>query len=225
MKLTPEFIESRISKAEYTVHDNRLTICLLTLVNGFVVTGESSCADPAEFNADLGQQLARKAAVDKLWAFEGYLLKERLQGDQSVAAVDFLVSQVYETAVDKGWWDAPVLPVVPPSLVGMLEDPGIFSDYVKALIQQIKELSKPNIGEKLALMHGELSEGLEAARVDILAPDKYCPEFSNFEVELADTIIRVFDLAGHFKLRLGAAILAKMAYNKTRPRKHGNKKF
>lgn len=55
-----------------------LTICVLVLRNGFTVTGESACASPENFDADLGIKIARKHAMDKIWALEGYALKSRL---------------------------------------------------------------------------------------------------------------------------------------------------
>lgn len=55
-----------------------LTFCVLVLKNGFTVTGESACASPENFNAEIGQKIARSNAVNKIWALEGYLLKERL---------------------------------------------------------------------------------------------------------------------------------------------------
>jgi hypothetical protein len=55
-----------------------LTICVLVLKNGFTVTGESACASPANFDAELGRKIARGHAVDKIWALEGYALKQRL---------------------------------------------------------------------------------------------------------------------------------------------------
>ena len=55
-----------------------LTICVLTLRNGFTVTGESACASPENFDAEIGQQVARKNAEEKIWALEGYRLKESL---------------------------------------------------------------------------------------------------------------------------------------------------
>lgn len=57
---------------------NLLTFCVLVLKNGFTVTGESACASPANFNAQIGQRIARENAVNKIWLLEGYLLKERL---------------------------------------------------------------------------------------------------------------------------------------------------
>lgn len=55
-----------------------LTFCVLVLRNGFTVTGESACASPENFNADIGRKIARENAINKLWGLEGYLLKERL---------------------------------------------------------------------------------------------------------------------------------------------------
>jgi hypothetical protein len=55
-----------------------LTICVLVLRNGFTVTGESACASPANFDAELGAKIAKGHARDKIWALEGYLLKSKL---------------------------------------------------------------------------------------------------------------------------------------------------
>ena len=55
-----------------------LTFCVLVLRNGFTVTGESACASPENFDAELGRKIARQNAVAKLWPLMGYELKERL---------------------------------------------------------------------------------------------------------------------------------------------------
>ena len=61
-----------------------LTVCVLHTVNGFTVTGESACASPENFNAELGQKFARERAIAKLWGFEGYLLREQLYAAATV---------------------------------------------------------------------------------------------------------------------------------------------
>lgn len=55
-----------------------LTFCVLVLRNGFTVTGESACASPENFDADIGRKIARDNAVSKVWMLEGYLLKQSL---------------------------------------------------------------------------------------------------------------------------------------------------
>jgi hypothetical protein len=55
-----------------------LTFCVLVLRNGFTVTGESACASPENFDAEIGRKIARANAVTKIWPLEGYLLKQRL---------------------------------------------------------------------------------------------------------------------------------------------------
>jgi len=55
-----------------------LTVCCLVLDNGFTVTGESACADPANFDEAIGQKYARENALNKVWVLEGYLLREKL---------------------------------------------------------------------------------------------------------------------------------------------------
>jgi len=62
-----------------------LTICVLVLKNGFTVTGESACASPENFNRELGQQIARRNALEKVWMLEGYLLRERLSSGNRAA--------------------------------------------------------------------------------------------------------------------------------------------
>jgi hypothetical protein len=56
-----------------------LTICVLVLRNGFTVTGESACASPENFNADIGRQVARANAINKIWPLMGYELRSKLE--------------------------------------------------------------------------------------------------------------------------------------------------
>ena len=56
----------------------QLTICILELKNGFTVTGESACASPENFDAELGRMIARANAVAKIWPLLGFSLKQKL---------------------------------------------------------------------------------------------------------------------------------------------------
>lgn len=71
-----------------------------------------------------------------------------------------------------------------------------------------------NVGEMIALIHSELSEGLEGVRKNL--KDTHLPERPSIEVELADALIRICDLAGYLKLNLGDAYREKLIYNETR---------
>ena len=55
-----------------------LTFCVLVLQNGFTVTGESACASPENFNAEIGRRIARENAVNKIWPLMGYELRSKL---------------------------------------------------------------------------------------------------------------------------------------------------
>lgn len=55
-----------------------LTFCVLVLKNGFTVTGESACASPENFDAEVGRKIARQNAVSRIWPLMGYELRSRL---------------------------------------------------------------------------------------------------------------------------------------------------
>jgi NTP pyrophosphatase (non-canonical NTP hydrolase) len=81
-------------------------------------------------------------------------------------------------------------------------------------------------GELIALMHSELSEALEEVRDghnlhEVYLSDKGKPE--GFGVELADCVVRIADACGLYGIDLDAILAQKMAYNKTRPHRHGGK--
>jgi hypothetical protein len=99
-RITPADIEGNIASehyftasqgkagAGYVVHDandkgplSLLTFCVLVLRNGFTVAGESACASPENFDAELGRKIARANAVAKVWPLMGYALKSRLAGE------------------------------------------------------------------------------------------------------------------------------------------------
>lgn len=100
-RVTPSDIEANIAREHYftandgirgatgiaddRVPERLLTFCVLVLRNGFSVTGESACASPENFDAELGRKIARQNAVEKMWSLMGYALKERLH--ENVAKV------------------------------------------------------------------------------------------------------------------------------------------
>lgn len=102
---------------------------------------------------------------------------------------------VHQTAREHGWWDK-----------DSITDPNV-------------------VAAKLALIHSEVSEALEEVRsagtqaTSISEGGK--PE--GFVVELADVVIRIGDLCGALGIDLERAVEAKMAYNRTRPYRHGGK--
>lgn len=121
---------------------------------------------------------------------------------QTVALQSFVQIVHNDWAVPKGWW----------------------SDIITGLPKQ------RNVGELIALVHSELSEALEGHRKN--QQDDHLPQFLSIEVELADAMIRIFDMAGGLNLRLAEAFVAKMEYNRNRPdhslearRKEGGKKI
>lgn len=78
-RVTLQRIDEVIVAQDYHVFPGTtLTICCLTLANGFTVTGESACASPENFDAELGRKIARDNAKQKIWALEGYALRDRL---------------------------------------------------------------------------------------------------------------------------------------------------
>lgn len=121
-----------------------------------------------------------------------------------------LQSQIHDTALDKGWWDehAEIR-----KAIGFAAEAGAELDP--------KLADELYIFARTMLMVTELSEGIEARR--IRAQDDKLPEYDGLSVELADCMIRIFDLAGRFGLPVIPALLDKVEYNKTRSYKHGGK--
>ncbi len=80
-RLTPAHIDAQIVGESYHVFPGTtLTVCALTLRNGFHVVGESAAASPANFDVEIGRKIARDNARGKIWALEGYLLRSKLSG-------------------------------------------------------------------------------------------------------------------------------------------------
>lgn len=78
-RVTPGQIDSVILTEQFYVFPGTtLTVCAMTLKNGYVVTGESAAADPENFNKEIGEKIARENARNKIWSLEGYLVRQRL---------------------------------------------------------------------------------------------------------------------------------------------------
>lgn len=125
-RLTPNHIDSKIKAVEYILpcevckRDNgvevfdaplplqTLTFCILTLQNGFTVTGESACASPENFDAEIGKEIAYNNAREKIWMLEGYLLKEKL--NHQIKVQEHFASQGVDIGKLK---DSPVVSELP----------------------------------------------------------------------------------------------------------------
>ncbi|MEI2419752.1 Gp49 family protein, partial [Arthrospira platensis SPKY2] len=78
-RVTPDMLDAEIAAEDYHVFPGScLTVCALTLRNGFTVTGESACASPENFNAEIGRKIARSNAREKIWPLLGFRLRDEL---------------------------------------------------------------------------------------------------------------------------------------------------
>lgn len=121
------------------------------------------------------------------------LSEEGKQGSQGFptddglwASVQFLQDTCHKAARDAGWWALSS---------GDINNPLHFSN-------------------KLCLIHSEISEAMEADRKHL--NDSHLPHRPGREVELADALIRIFDLAGGYGMDLAGALVEKLAYNRDR---------
>jgi hypothetical protein len=86
--VTEDRINEVIASVDYFKLTDTLTVCVLKLVNGFSVTGESACVSPENFNEQTGRDYAFANAREKIWALEGYLLKQWLHLEAAAAAAE-----------------------------------------------------------------------------------------------------------------------------------------
>lgn len=78
-RLTPSHIDSAIKEVYYHIVPNTtVTVCCLTLMNGFNVIGYSASASKDNFDESIGREIAYTNAREHIWQLEGYLLKDRL---------------------------------------------------------------------------------------------------------------------------------------------------
>lgn len=77
-RLTPADIDAAIVHAQYHVFPGTtVTVCCITLRNGYSTVGESAAVSLGNFDEQIGREVAYANARNKIWALEGYLLKER----------------------------------------------------------------------------------------------------------------------------------------------------
>lgn len=113
-------------------------------------------------------------------------------------AIETLQLKIHQGNVDAGWWTD--------------------LDTLQSLAEECRagtRFGKALVAEKLALIHSEVSEAMEANRKNLM--DDKLPYRHGTEVELADAVIRILDLAGALKLDLAGAIQEKLIFNSTRP--------
>lgn len=120
--------------------------------------------------------------------------------------INNLSKEIYKANKEKGFWDSRELI---PNVMNLLSCP----------IVDIESTQKAFNAQMLCLIHSEISEALEADRKDLM--DDKLPHRKGLEVELADALIRILDMAGGLGMDLGGAVEEKLAYNTTRPFKHG----
>ena len=81
-KLTIEYLTELVDDVEY-VHQGLLTICTITLKNGYKLAGTSVCVDNQNYDPLIGNNCAFANALDKLWELESYLLKQKIYESQN----------------------------------------------------------------------------------------------------------------------------------------------
>ena len=75
-RVTKEYMESRIKSADYHRIGETVTLCSITLDNGYSVRGESACVNPENYNKEIGEKISYDNAFRQLWALFGFLLAE-----------------------------------------------------------------------------------------------------------------------------------------------------
>lgn len=136
--------------------------------------------------------------------------KERNESNLLQAPISTLQAVMHRLSREKGWW---------PQLDDKNSSPA-----------EKKKLVEATIPEKLVLIHSEVSEAMEEYRrrkriTEVsFGEDDEEEKPEGLPIELADVVIRVFDLAEALHIDLGYWIVRKYEYNQTRKKRHGGKR-
>ena len=130
----------------------------------------------------------------------------------SFQAVNELSIEIHSANVQAGWWTNLEYKNQVGSLLGLGLEPSLAQKVLSVL--GVTEEANRNKGELLMLTVSEIAEAMEGDRKNLM--DDKLPHRKMFEVELADTMIRIHDIAGKYKLDLGGAMREKIAYNRER---------
>ena len=128
---------------------------------------------------------------------KGIEMQAEFKTNNTINALNTLQNEIHQANVQAGWWT----------------DLSTNMDLAEE-VRQGTRLGKALVAEKLCLIHSEISEAMEGPRKNL--KDDKLPHRPMLEVEMADAVIRIMDLAGAMKLDIGGAIQEKLSYNATR---------
>lgn len=133
---------------------------------------------------------------------------------EQVDSLNELVEYVHQDSIRAGWWTN----LYYRDQAGTLLGAGVPEELVVPALNKLgieyHTYSTRNVGEMLCLIHSEISEAMEGYRKNLM--DDKLPHRPMIEVELADAMIRIMDLAGSQQMDLAGAIKEKLEYNATR---------
>lgn len=189
-KVTLEQIQAKIKNVTFHMVTITKTIAVLTLENGYTVTGESDCVDPSTFDEDIGKNEAYKKAVNNVWELEGYLLKEKIhqrmpQGigvsiDMGVL-IDPIIKDIMDSMVCMDFSPAKPVPVTAkPKMIYMFGD----TRRKEVIDGRIKDIDNPNtyfIGE-ITFITEKVKDDLIRYQIAFCSPDDQFDKHKGIEI-------------------------------------------